>query len=183
MCISMSSLEAQGRYLCIRFRVQTVIMSIRRVGFRLSLGWVQDNLWRLGFWAHIQHYPGFWLVNSPHSRFIIGDLSTLRDSDWLMEALNKISFHGSDTFGTQTGLWFWFCTFFVRIWGLTIWHLNCNQEKMAQNLLNFQLLVDALLFFLLPNYLKVNLNFGETYFIVSFEIGAFEWIVMRGGGG
>lgn len=54
---------------------------------------------------------------------------------------------------------------------------------MAQNLLNFQLLVDALLFFLLPNYLKVNLNFGETYFIVSFEIGAFEWIVMRGGGG
>lgn len=51
---------------------------------------------------------------------------------------------------------------------------------MAQNLLNFQLLVDALLFFLLPNYLKVNLNFGETYFIVSFEIRAFEWIVMRG---
>ena len=30
---------------------------------------------------------------------------------------------------------------------------------MAQNLPNFQLLVDALLFFLLPNYLKVNLNF------------------------
>ncbi len=53
MCISMSSLEAQGRYLCIRFRVQTVIMSVRFgelesdylwVGFKIIYGGLDSGL-------------------------------------------------------------------------------------------------------------------------------------------
>ena len=120
-----------------------------------------------------------WILICYQATFKLSNWWSLRDSDWSWwsYSLNKKSYRGSDTWHPDRNLVLIFA-FFVRIWGLTFWHLNCNQEKMAQNLLNFQLLVDALLFFLLSNYLKVNLNFGETYFIetyhVSFEIGAFE---------
>ena len=96
---------------------------------------------------------------------LIGYQTTFKLSNWWSNwswwsyLLNKKSYRGSDTWHPDWNLVLIFA-FFVQIWGFTIWHLNCNQEKMAQNLLNFQLLVDALLFFLLSNYLKVNLNFG-----------------------